>query len=68
MDFENRNTNEETEGRTFPEQGTQQQDNSASGTAQQRQDPFEQRVNTDTPPYTTYQEWVETERKRTAKQ
>ncbi|MBS5145139.1 MAG: trypsin-like peptidase domain-containing protein [Butyricicoccus pullicaecorum] len=74
MDFENRNTNEKPEGQqeTLSEQnsGAQQQDNNQpiSGIAQQRQDPFEQRVNAGTHPYTTYQEWMETERKRTAKQ
>lgn len=78
MDFENRNTNEpqhtneeparQETPQTMASSAQSQDTQPISGTMQQRQDPFEQRVNPADPSYTTYQEWMATERKRTAKQ
>lgn len=78
MDFEHRNanepqhTNEEAAAQREASQDnayTAQQDTQPIfGTAQQRQDPFEQRINPGDPSYTTYQEWMATEQKRIAKQ
>lgn len=78
MDFENRNTKEPQNTNEEPEirqeapremSQTQQQDTqSVHGTTQERQDVFGQHMNPGHPCYATYQEWMSTERKRTAKQ
>ena len=74
MDFENRNTTEEPERLqepiSEPHSDSQQPGGNppVSDSSPHRQEPLEQRLHAGNPSYTTYQEWLEMERKRTAKQ